>query len=128
MTEIIAVPSQFPGGLDALMSAHFGHCEVFTLVTVSDGDIVEVSVAPTPNHEDGGCMVPVQLLASLGVTSVVSAGMGQRPLAGFLQVGIRPLLAPERLTVRAAVRDAQDGRLSDFEPASACGGGHAHAK
>lgn len=128
MTEIIAVPSQFPGGLDAVMSAHFGHCEVFTLVTLHDGEVAEVSVAPTPDHEHGGCMVPVQLLASLGATSVVSAGMGQRPLAGFYQVGIRPLLATECGTVRDAVRAVQGGKLVAFEPASACGGGHVHAE
>lgn len=128
MTEIIAVPSQFPGGLDAAMSAHFGHCEVFTLVTVRDGEILDVAVVPTPDHEHGGCMVPVSLLASRSVTSVVSGGMGQRPLAGFCQVGIRPLFASRCDTVRTAVHDALAGRLSAFEPASACGGGHAHAE
>ena len=128
MTEIIAVPSQFPGGLDAVMAAHFGHCEVFTLVTVCNGEITDVSVVPTPDHEHGGCMVPVRLLASLGVTSVVSGGMGQRPLAGFYQVGIWPLLASRCETVRAAVHDAQNGGLIAFEPAAACGGGHTHAE
>ena len=31
---IIAVPSQQPGGMDAALGAHFGHCDMYTLVSV----------------------------------------------------------------------------------------------
>jgi len=128
MTEIIAVPSQLPGGMDAPMSAHFGHCDVFTLVTICDGEVTEVSVSPTPDHVHGGCMVPVQMLADLGATSIVSVGMGQRPLTGFQQVGIRPFLAAECDTVKDAVQAMIGGKLVPFESVFVCGGDHEHAE
>ena len=33
-TKTVAIPSQHPGGLEALRSGHFGHCDVFTLVKI----------------------------------------------------------------------------------------------
>ena len=32
MNALLAIPSMAPGGLDASVSAHFGHCDAFTLV------------------------------------------------------------------------------------------------
>jgi predicted Fe-Mo cluster-binding NifX family protein len=39
MNSIVAVPSELPGGLDAGVNAHFGHCEVYTLVIINDHKI-----------------------------------------------------------------------------------------
>ena len=36
MNRVIAIPSQSPGGLDAGLGAHFGHCDLYTLVTVEN--------------------------------------------------------------------------------------------
>ena len=57
----IAVPSNGAGGLDGLRSGHFGHCDVFTLVDVKDGQIAQVSTIANAEHVQGGCMVPVNL-------------------------------------------------------------------
>ena len=40
---LIAVPSDTTDGLDTAISGHFGHCADFTLVTVADDVIEEVS-------------------------------------------------------------------------------------
>ncbi len=42
----IAIPSMAQGGLDGERSGHFGHCDVFTLVDVEDGEIKEVIAVP----------------------------------------------------------------------------------
>ena len=34
---LIAVPSERPGGLDSPLGAHFGHCDLYTLVSVEQG-------------------------------------------------------------------------------------------
>ena len=60
---IIAVPSSQPGGLEAPLGAHFGHCDLYTLVNVTDGKITDVNVIPNVPHSQGGCMAPVQYLA-----------------------------------------------------------------
>ena len=37
--KIIAIPSALPGGLDAGMGMHFGHCEIYTIAEVEDGKV-----------------------------------------------------------------------------------------
>ncbi len=85
---LLAVPSVGEGGLEGERSGHFGRCDKFTLVEISDGKVSDVRVIDNPPHVDGGCLQPVQLLASHGVNALVVAGMGARPLAGFNEVGI----------------------------------------
>ena len=85
---LLAVPSMGAGGIECERSGHFGHCDTFTLVEI-DGDAVKaVSIIGNPPHVEGGCLAPVNLLASHGVTAIVVAGMGARPLAGFQDAGI----------------------------------------
>jgi len=126
MDALIAVPSMFPGGLEAVASPHFGQCDVFTLVEVRDGVVGKITILPTPNHEQGGCMVPVNLLASAGATAIVAGGMGRRPLIGFLEVGIQPYFAAEYETVREVITAFLAGDLEPFGPDFVCGG-HDHA-
>ena len=47
---LVAVPSDAPGGLDAAVSAPFGHCAVFTLLQVQDGEIVGADLLPNGGH------------------------------------------------------------------------------
>ena len=47
MDTLIAVPSEQPGGLDAQVGQHFGHCEVYTLASVEGGQIKDVQVIRT---------------------------------------------------------------------------------
>ncbi len=120
---IIAVPSDHPGGLDAPISAHFGHCAIFTLVTVDDGAIGEVSVVPNSSHESGGCMGPVHALKDHNVAVLIAGGMGARPLAGFQQVGIDVRFKEDAEVVRDAVELFIGGRCRSFGDSQTCGGG-----
>ena len=83
----IAIPSTGTGGLDGERSGHFGHCDVFTLVDVEDGEVKQVTAIPNGEHVQGGCMVPVNLLASHNVNALIVGGIGMRPLMGFKQAG-----------------------------------------
>jgi predicted Fe-Mo cluster-binding NifX family protein len=87
-TTRIAVPSEFPGGLDAARSGHFGRCDCFTMVDVQDGRVAAVDVLQNAPHVEGGCMAPVLVLAEHKVDAIVVDGIGGRPLMGFNQVGI----------------------------------------
>ena len=84
----LAVPSVGEGGLDAQRSAHFGHADCFTVVTIENGEIVETQIIDNPPHEEGGCMRPVGILAEHGIDAIVAAGMGMRPMQGFASAGI----------------------------------------
>ena len=119
----IAVPSEGQGGLDGLRAGHFGHCDVFTLVDVEDGEIKEVSILANKEHVQGGCMVPVQLLAENKVQRLVVGGIGMRPLMGFKQVGIDVYYDGERREIRPVVEDMITESLSMIGDDQVCGGG-----
>lgn len=119
----IAVPSNGEGGLDGTRSGHFGHCDVFTLVDVKDGKVVQVSTIDNGEHVQGGCMVPVNLLAEHKVNALVVGGIGMRPLAGFRQVGIDVYHDDQRPEIRPVVEDLIAGRLPQIRTDQVCGGG-----
>src|SRR5210317_1123573 len=101
----IAIPSVDNGGLDGQRSGHFGHCDVFTIVDVEDGEIKKVSTIPNQEHVQGGCMVPVNFLAGHNVNALIVGGIGMRPLMGFNQVGIEVYHDAERPEIKGVVED-----------------------
>jgi predicted Fe-Mo cluster-binding NifX family protein len=119
----IAIPSIAPGGLDGQRSGHFGHCDVFTFVDVEAGEIAGVTTVPNQAHVQGGCMVPVNLLAEHKVTALVVGGIGMRPLMGFRQVGIDVYHDGTRPEIRPVVQDVISGRLPLIQDDQVCGGG-----
>lgn len=123
MSRIIAIPSSQPGGLEAALGAHFGHCDLYTLVTVDGDDIQDVEVIPNVPHQQGGCMAPVNYLAQHGVAELIAGGMGMRPLMGFNQVGIEVFYGANSQTVGEAVDAAIAGTLQRFSQEHTCGGG-----
>ncbi len=124
MSTIIAVPSEFPGGLEAAVGAHFGHCELYTLVTLENGEIRSVNVIPNVPHEQGGCMAPVSHLAQNRVRVLLAGGMGMRPLMGFHQMEIEVYHCGQARTVSDAVQAFNSGQLPQFSQQHTCGGGH----
>jgi len=123
MNCTIAVPSAAPGGLESPLGAHFGHCDLYTLVSADNGEISEVKVIPNVPHQQGGCMAPVQHLASHGVNQMIASGMGLRPLMGFNQMGIKVYFGGDAQTVGEAVQAMLDGKLTEFKQEHTCGGG-----
>ena len=121
----IAIPSMAPGGLDGERSGHFGHCDVFTFVDVEGGEIKSVTTIPNQSHVQGGCMVPVNLLAQNNVRALIVGGIGMRPLMGFRQVGIDVYYDAERPAIRPVVEDLIAGKLPVIGDHQVCGGGGA---
>ena len=123
MKALVAVPSENPGGLDAPLGGHFGHCAMYTLISVEDAQIKDVKVIPNMPHEQGGCMAPVNYLSENGVKALIAGGMGMRPLMGFNQVGIEVYFGGDNRTVGEAVNALLAGNLSQFSQEHTCGGG-----
>jgi predicted Fe-Mo cluster-binding NifX family protein len=91
MTVKIALPTT-QTGLEAPLSAHFGHATQFTIIDV-DFDkkaVLEVKDLVNPPHSHGGCAAPVEMLQKEGVTDVILGGIGFRPLNIMMQLGMRP--------------------------------------
>ena len=119
----IAVPSMESGGMDGQRSGHFGHCDVFTFVDVEEGEIKQVSTIPNQTHVQGGCMVPVNLLAEHKVDALIVGGIGMRPLMGFKQVGIDVYYDATRQEIKPVVEDLIADQLPQIENDQVCGGG-----
>jgi predicted Fe-Mo cluster-binding NifX family protein len=119
----IAIPSMQEGGLDGKRAGHFGHCDTFTLIDVTEGAIEKVTTIANQTHIQGGCMVPVNLLASNQVNALIVGGIGMRPLMGFRQVGIDVYHDDQRQDIRPVVEDLIAGKLAMIEENQVCGGG-----
>jgi predicted Fe-Mo cluster-binding NifX family protein len=118
----IALPSMGEGGLEAQRSGHFGHCDCFTVVDVTDGVVEQVTTIDNPPHEHGGCLAPVQLLAAHDVQAIIVGGMGARPLAGFQTAGIRVFYETETGHIGTVVEKALAGELPEMDTRFVCGG------
>ena len=123
MSTIVAIPSSHPGGLDAMLGAHFGHCDLYTLVTLEDKAVQSVAVIPNVPHQQGGCMAPVKYLADNGTQALIAGGMGLRPLMGFNQVGISVYFGGEARSVSEALNAFIEDQLPEFRQEHTCGGG-----
>lgn len=119
----VCVPSFLPGGLDAQVSEHFGHCEVFTVIDVEDGKIVKAW--PISNDDEGQehtCAIPVQRVANEGVEHMIVGGIGQGPLVAFSQQNIN-VYSGASGTVEETVKRFIAGTLADTGSTGACQGG-----
>jgi predicted Fe-Mo cluster-binding NifX family protein len=105
------------------VSPHFGHCDLFTLVELDEGQVKGVRVLPNSGHAQGGCMDAVLFLKNAGAEALVAGGMGMRPLLGFQQVGIEVYFGGDAATVGQAVQLIVSGQAPKFGPAQVCGGG-----
>jgi len=125
----IAIPTDHPGGLDASRSEHFGHCDCFTVVNLDEGQATQVEMVKNVPHDAGGCLAPVSLLQNAGVTAIVVAGMGARPMQGFSEAGITVFYADQKMVpdVRTALQKIAGGGLPIMRPTQACqGSGNCH--
>ncbi|MBT8361076.1 MAG: NifB/NifX family molybdenum-iron cluster-binding protein [Desulfobacterales bacterium] len=120
----IAIPSIGEGGLDGQRAGHFGHCDVFTCIEAENGGITSVSTIQNKEHVQGGCMVPVNLLAENKINALIVGGIGMRPLMGFKQVGIDVYHDAERIDIRPVVEDMLAGKLPLISDDQVCGGGN----
>jgi len=123
----IAVPSNHPGGLAGERSDHFGHCDLFTLIDIEQGEIKAVATLVNEGHGANGCLSPVSLLQQNGVDAIVVAGIGARPLQGFNDCGINVHFAAQQKyrKVEELVGDFIAELLPQMDPAQAC---QAHGK
>ena len=123
---LVAVPSDAPGGLEAAPSAHFGHCDVYTLARVENGAVSDVRVLPNSGHEHGNCLQPVQELAQQGVSALLAGGMGMRPLSARQAAGVTVYHNAGQATVGDALKAFAAGKLQPFGTERLCKGGCNH--
>ena len=115
-------PINSPGRAGLASWDHFGHCDLYTIVEVTNGQVQNVRTLKNVPHQQGGCMAPVNHLAQNGVKVLIAGGMGMRPLMGFNQAGINVLYGGGVQTVGEAVDAFLKGTLQQFTMDFTCGG------
>lgn len=83
-TQKIAIPCA-----EGKLALHFGHCQQFAMVSVTDGEITGTEYLTPPAHAPG--VLPAWL-AEQGATVIIAGGMGQRAQGLFAQSGIQVLV------------------------------------
>ena len=63
---------------EGMLCSHFGHCEKFALIDVTDSKIVKEEYVKPPPHEPGS--LPVWLKEQ-GVNMIIAGGMGRRAIS-----------------------------------------------
>ncbi|MBW6470437.1 MAG: NifB/NifX family molybdenum-iron cluster-binding protein [Methanosarcinaceae archaeon] len=118
----VCIPSFSPGGLDAPVSEHFGHCEVFTVADIEDDKIV--AAWPLSNEQEGGhnCAIPVQRIIDEGVDCMIVGGIGRGPLMGFNQLKI-DVYSGATGTIEDTLNEFIKGLLSLVKIDHVCKGG-----
>jgi len=117
----IAIPSMWPGGLEATRSGHFGRCDCFTLVDIDSDGVQAVHVIPNPPHEQGGCLGPVRLLTEHEAAAIIVHGIGMRPLMGFRQAGIE-VYSSQGTGIRETVQAFMANEIPVIDESQVCGG------
>jgi len=128
-TITIAIPSESSEGLTSKRSDHFGHCPVFTLVEIKNNQVGRISTVENVDHDAGGCMKPVAMLAKNGVSAMVVAGMGRGPFQKMQQHGIALYFADltKYPDVQSTIDDIVKGSLPTFGSDQLCtGSGNCH--
>lgn len=119
----LGIPSFRPGGLNADVSAHFGHCEIFTAVEIDGSEIKKVWTID--NEGEHNCMIPVQKMRREGIDGVLIGGIGRRPLMEFQNNGIRVYVGAGG-TVKDAVADYLGDSLREATLHDVCHGNNCH--
>jgi predicted Fe-Mo cluster-binding NifX family protein len=119
----ISIPSLRPGGLEADVSAHFGHCELFTAVEIDENEIKKVWTID--NKGEHNCMIPVQKMRQEGIDTVLIGGIGRKPLMEFQRMGIRVHFGANG-TVKNAVSDFLNDCLKEATMEDVCHGDKCH--
>jgi len=100
------------------VSAHFGRCPYFTIVSIYDGKITEKEVIENPGHHPG--FIP-QFLQERSVECIVAGGIGMRAKGLFNELGIQIIIGVSG-KIDEVIEKLQKGTLKGGE--SLCKPGH----
>lgn len=123
MTKI-AIPSMNESGLESDVCFHYGSCEYFTIVDVSDKNIESVKTISNLSPEvEHNCAAPSKILESHNVNAVLVAGIGGRPLMSLAEKNIK-VFAGIKGKVSNAIDDYNNGLLQELSMNGTCNCSH----
>lgn len=90
------------------LSAHFGHCEQFVIVTLVDKEIVKEELKTPPGHVHGAYP---KFLVGENVDVVIAGGIGQSAINILQQNGVKVLSGVAISDLQSMVKDYVNNSL-----------------
>jgi predicted Fe-Mo cluster-binding NifX family protein len=112
----LCIPTLGNGGLDDVVSEHFGRAPTFIVVNMATN---EVHVVANTGEHFGGVGNTPDLVAAAGAEVMLCSGLGPRAIAAFEQLGIEVYVGA-RGTVQDTINAFQAGELLEASDATAC--------
>ena len=112
----LCIPTLGTGGLNDMVSEHFGRAPTFTVVDMANS---EVQVMQNTSEHFGGSGNTPELVAAAGAEVLLCSGLGPRAIAAFEQFGIEVYVGA-RGTVKDAIKAFQAGELNEACENNAC--------
>jgi predicted Fe-Mo cluster-binding NifX family protein len=112
----LCIPTLGSGGLNAIVSEHFGRAPTFTVVDMANN---EVTVRQNTGEHFGGAGNTPELVAAAGAEVLLCSGLGPRAITAFEQFGIEVYVGASG-TVEDAIKAFQAGELIAACDATAC--------
>lgn len=109
--RVVAVPVEDDTGLGSERSAHFGRAPFFAIVRVEDGAIGESRIALNPPGDEVGHGYVAMMLASAGVTDIITASIGPGMRTRLEMTGVRLWHDSDSATAARAVERLFAGEL-----------------
>jgi predicted Fe-Mo cluster-binding NifX family protein len=112
----LCIPTLGNGGLDDIVSEHFGRAPTFTVVDMVNN---KVEIVQNTGEHFGGVGNTPDLVAGAGAEVMLCSGLGPRAISAFEQLGIEVYVGASG-TVNEAIRAFQAGELTEVSDADAC--------
>jgi predicted Fe-Mo cluster-binding NifX family protein len=112
----LCVPTMDKGGLDDLVSDHFGRAPTFTVL---DLDSNEVLVVRNRSEHMGGLGKPPEHIAKTGAKIMLCSGLGPRAIDMLQSFGIEVFVGASG-TAKDAIQMWRDGKLQQATYDAAC--------
>ncbi len=108
----IAIPTQDPNGLEAIVSPNFARTPFITIVDLNGG--MKASSNPNSYAQGGGGVGPMvaQQVMGMGVQTVIAPSVGPNALGALASAGISVYTCPPGVRVREVVEMFKAGNLS----------------
>ena len=118
----IIIPSEYPGGLDAAPSEHFGLCAMFTTVILENGVIASVTSNKNTHILCRNCFSPIKYLLENGMDVLLVNRLGLFPFRVLEGMRIPVYYFSGYRQVRGVLDDFLHGRLRRFTHDDTCNG------
>lgn len=116
----IIIPSEFPGGLEAAPSEHFGLCSMFTIVVEENGIIYSVKSNKNNHIRCRNCFSPIKYLLEIGMNVLIVNKLGLFPFRVLQNVDISVYYFSEYKNVHDVIEDFIHGKLRSFTADDVC--------